>query len=131
MKPKIAVVEDNLDNRLLVQAILEDGYEISEYENGMEVLDGLADDVPELVLLDMACEFNPFNTFYKPAKVRDFVKAGCGKTARPVCAADGGEPLSRRLLRPDSVRHYRVGKAWRANPCRAKEGRKVDTGSQD
>ncbi len=54
MKPKIAVVEDNLDNRLLVQAILEDGYEISEYENGMEVLDGLADDVPELVLLDIS-----------------------------------------------------------------------------
>ena len=48
MKPKIAVVEDNLDNRLLVQAILDDEYEISEYENGMEVLDGLADDIPDL-----------------------------------------------------------------------------------
>lgn len=34
MKPEIAVVEDNLDIRLLVQAILEDAY-----ENGM---DGLA-----------------------------------------------------------------------------------------
>lgn len=54
MKPKIAVVEDNLDNRLLVQAILEDGYEISEYENGMEVLEGLADDIPDLVLLDIS-----------------------------------------------------------------------------
>ena len=31
-----------------------------------------------------------------------FMKAGCGKTARPVCAADGGEPFNRRLLRPDS-----------------------------
>ncbi len=54
MKPKIAVVEDNIDNRLLVQAILEDRYEISEYENGMEVVDGLADDVPDLVLLDIS-----------------------------------------------------------------------------
>jgi CheY-like chemotaxis protein len=54
MKPKIAVVEDNLDNRLLVQAILEDGYEISEYENGMEVLEGLADNIPDLVLLDIS-----------------------------------------------------------------------------
>ena len=54
MKPKIAVVEDNLDNRLLVQAILEDEYEISEYENGMEVLDVLADDIPDLVLLDIS-----------------------------------------------------------------------------
>ncbi len=54
MKPKIAVVEDNIDNRLLVQALLDEMYEISEYENGMEVLDGLADDVPELVLLDIS-----------------------------------------------------------------------------
>ena len=54
MKPKIAVVEDNIDNRLLVQAILEDSYEISEYENGMEVMDGLADDIPDLVLLDIS-----------------------------------------------------------------------------
>ncbi|MCH8811223.1 MAG: response regulator [Gemmatimonadetes bacterium] len=54
MKPKIAVVEDNLDNRLLVQAILEDDYEISEYESGMEVVEGLADDIPDLVLLDIS-----------------------------------------------------------------------------
>ncbi len=54
MKPKIAVVEDNLDNRLLVQAILEDQYEISEYETGMEVLDRLADNIPDLVLLDIS-----------------------------------------------------------------------------
>ena len=54
MKPKIAVVEDNIDNRLLVQAILEEHYEISEYENGMEVVDGLADDIPDLVLLDIS-----------------------------------------------------------------------------
>ena len=36
MKPKIAVVEDNPDNRLLVEALLEDEYEISEYETGAE-----------------------------------------------------------------------------------------------
>ncbi len=32
------------------------------------------------------------------------MKAGCGKTARPVCAADGGQRESNRarLLRPDS-----------------------------
>jgi len=54
MKPKIAVVEDNIDNRLLVQAILEDLYEISEYENGKEVMEGLADDIPDLVLLDIS-----------------------------------------------------------------------------
>ena len=36
MKPKIAVVEDNPDNRMLVEAILEDDSEITEYETGAE-----------------------------------------------------------------------------------------------
>jgi hypothetical protein len=30
------------------------------------------------------------------------MKAECGKTARSVWAADGGEPFNGRLLRPDS-----------------------------
>jgi hypothetical protein len=30
------------------------------------------------------------------------MKAGYGKTVRPVCAADGGKPFIGRLLRPDS-----------------------------
>jgi hypothetical protein len=29
------------------------------------------------------------------------MKAECGKTARSVCAADGGKPFTGRLLRPD------------------------------
>ena len=51
---KIAVVEDNPDNRLLVQAILEDLYEISEYETGAEAIAGLGDDGPDLILLDIS-----------------------------------------------------------------------------
>ncbi len=51
---KIAVVEDNPDNRLLVQALLEDLYELSEYETGTDVVAGLKDDVPDLVLLDIS-----------------------------------------------------------------------------
>ena len=54
MKPKIAVVEDNLDNRLLVEALLEDEYEISEYETGAEAVEGLPGNVPDLVLLDIS-----------------------------------------------------------------------------
>jgi len=54
MMAKIAVVEDNPDNRLLVWAILDDHYEISEYETGLEVVDGLLDDIPDLVLLDIS-----------------------------------------------------------------------------
>lgn len=51
---KIAVVEDNLDNRLLVQAILMDTYEVVEYENGAEALLGIRSERPDLVLLDIS-----------------------------------------------------------------------------
>ncbi len=50
----IAVVEDNPDNRLLVQAILEDSYRVVEYENGADALAGMAQEVPDLVLLDIS-----------------------------------------------------------------------------
>ena len=54
MSPRIAVVEDNPDNRLLVQAILEDLYEIDEYETGAEAVEGLGENPPDLVLLDIS-----------------------------------------------------------------------------
>ncbi|MEK9500361.1 response regulator [Gaopeijia maritima] len=54
MKRRIAVVEDNPDNRLLVQAILEDDYEVSEFETGREAVEGLAEARPEVVLLDIS-----------------------------------------------------------------------------
>jgi len=54
MSAKIAVVEDNPDNRLLVSAILDDRYELSEYETGQEVIAGLPQNPPDLVLLDIS-----------------------------------------------------------------------------
>jgi two-component system, cell cycle response regulator DivK len=54
MSAKIAVVEDNPDNRMLVNAILEDDYEISEYETGKDAISGLVEDGPDLVLLDIS-----------------------------------------------------------------------------
>jgi CheY-like chemotaxis protein len=54
MSHKIAVVEDNPDNRMLVQALLEDRYEISEYETGVEAIEGLGSERPDLVLLDIS-----------------------------------------------------------------------------
>ncbi len=54
MKPRIAVVEDNPDNRFLVQALLEDLYDLSEYESGTSALEGLVQDNPDLVLLDIS-----------------------------------------------------------------------------
>lgn len=52
--PKLAVVEDNADNRLLLQAILGDQYELTEYENGTDALAGLAKLRPDVVLLDIS-----------------------------------------------------------------------------
>jgi CheY-like chemotaxis protein len=49
MNPKIAVVEDNPDNRMLVQALLEDSYEISEYETGVDAVAGLGSNIPDLI----------------------------------------------------------------------------------
>lgn len=54
MSHKIAVVEDNPDNRMLVQALLEDRYEISEYETGVAAVEGLQGDIPHLILLDIS-----------------------------------------------------------------------------
>ncbi len=51
---RIAVVEDNADNRLLVQALLGDLHEITEYETGHDAVAGLEDDAPDLVLLDIS-----------------------------------------------------------------------------
>jgi len=54
MSHKVAVVEDNPDNRMLVQAILEDRYEISEYESGVAAIEGLEADRPDIILLDIS-----------------------------------------------------------------------------
>ncbi len=54
MRARIAVIEDNPDNRLLVQALLEDTYDISEYETGVDAVEGLEGDNPDLILLDIS-----------------------------------------------------------------------------
>ena len=51
---RIAVVEDNPDNRLLVRALLEERFEIVEYADGSGALAGLAASRPDLILLDIS-----------------------------------------------------------------------------
>ncbi len=51
---RIALVEDNADNRLLVQAIAEGTYQVEEYESGPEALAGMRAAPPDLVLLDIS-----------------------------------------------------------------------------
>jgi CheY-like chemotaxis protein len=50
----IAVVEDNADNRLLLEAILDGLYDVVQYENGVDALAGLEASLPDLVLLDIS-----------------------------------------------------------------------------
>ena len=54
MKPRIAVVEDNPDNRMLVQALLQEHYDIVEYETGIQAVAELNEANPDLILLDIS-----------------------------------------------------------------------------
>lgn len=51
---RIALVEDNPDNRLLVVTLLEDEYEVDEYEDGPSALAGIPDSRPAVILLDIS-----------------------------------------------------------------------------
>lgn len=51
---RVALVEDNPDNRLLVSALLEERFEILEYENGIEALADLPGRRADAVLLDIS-----------------------------------------------------------------------------
>lgn len=53
-QPRLAVVEDNADNRLLLQAILGDQFDLEEYDNGTDALAGISGSKPDLVLLDIS-----------------------------------------------------------------------------
>jgi CheY-like chemotaxis protein len=51
---KIAVVDDNADNRLIIRTIQEDQYEIIEFSSGIEAIDGLKKKKPDVVILDIS-----------------------------------------------------------------------------
>src|SRR5688572_14247088 len=51
---RIALVEDNADNRMLACAILGDTYDIDEYETGADALAAFMAAPPRLVLLDIS-----------------------------------------------------------------------------
>ena len=50
----VAVVEDNADNRLLLQAILDGLYEVDEYETAESALDVFQRTAPDVILLDIS-----------------------------------------------------------------------------
>jgi CheY-like chemotaxis protein len=51
---KIAVVDDNADNRLIIRTILEDQYEIMEFASGIEAMEGFKKNRPDVVILDIS-----------------------------------------------------------------------------
>ena len=56
MTRRVALVEDNPDNRLLINAILGDGFDVTEYADGVAALAGIRESVPrpDVVLLDIS-----------------------------------------------------------------------------
>ena len=50
---RIAVVEDSTTNRMMARFLLQEHYEVVEYENGQAALDGFKTNKPDLVLLDL------------------------------------------------------------------------------
>lgn len=51
---RIAVVEDSPEIRLFVTVLLSRAYEVDQYSDGQEALDGFAGRRPDLVLLDIS-----------------------------------------------------------------------------
>ncbi len=53
-RSRIAIVEDNPDNRLLLTALLGDDHDLDEYESGPAALAALPGARPDLILLDIS-----------------------------------------------------------------------------
>ena len=51
---KVAVVDDNADNRLIIRTILEDQYDIMEFSSGIEAIEGFRKSKPDVVILDIS-----------------------------------------------------------------------------
>src|SRR5215475_2821034 len=51
---RVAVVDDNSDNRLIIRTILEDQYQIDEFATGPEALEAFREERPDVVILDIS-----------------------------------------------------------------------------
>ncbi|NQV38283.1 MAG: response regulator [Candidatus Marinimicrobia bacterium] len=54
MSKKVAIVEDNPDNLLLVQALLGNRYDIVAYQDSYEALNKLKNEQPDIILMDIS-----------------------------------------------------------------------------
>lgn len=51
---RLFLIEDNLDSRLLIRALLDDRYDLQDFDNGPDGLAGLRKRTPDLLLLDIS-----------------------------------------------------------------------------
>src|SRR5438067_2466285 len=51
---RVAIVDDNADNRLIIRTILEDQYEIEEFSSGTEAIAAFRENLPDVVVLDIS-----------------------------------------------------------------------------
>ncbi len=93
----IALVEDNEDNRFLLNIILSGTYEVTEYENGRDTLAGLRARRPDLVLLDISLPDIDGN------EVLDQIRSDPALRALPVIA------LTANALEGDRERYLAAG----------------------
>jgi two-component system cell cycle response regulator DivK len=53
-RKKIAIVEDNPDNRELLRYVLAESYDVIEYDSGQRALEEVRESRPDLILLDIS-----------------------------------------------------------------------------
>jgi len=51
---RVAVVDDNSDNRLIIRTILEDQYQIEEFATGTDAIQAFRQSRPDVVILDIS-----------------------------------------------------------------------------
>jgi CheY-like chemotaxis protein len=51
---RVAIIEDNADNRMLLHALLEELYAVTSYPSGRLALEGMLRERPDVVLLDIS-----------------------------------------------------------------------------
>ena len=51
---RVAVVDDNSDNRLIIRTILEDQYQIEEFATGTNAIQAFRQSRPDVVILDIS-----------------------------------------------------------------------------
>jgi CheY-like chemotaxis protein len=97
MKPKILIIDDDLSIRLLLENFLSRDYEIIGKTNGIEALDWLEHDIPDLIICDIQMPGMDGYEVLRRVRERGYTKH------TPVMMLSGSEPSR------DRVKCYKLG----------------------